>query len=463
MRPRLLVALLAIAAVAVAPLWFGGYGLTLLDYIAIFALATLGLVVMTGAGGITSFGQAAFVGIGAYATAGWTTAMAGSPFTGLAIGLAASGLTAAVLGAATLRLGGHFLPLSTIAWGIAIDYLFGNIEALGSHNGIAAIPAISLGGISLITTKAFYFAVWPLLGLAMLLCANLLDSREGRAIRALRGGNALVESLGIDPFTTRLRAFVLAALLAALSGWLYAHFQRVVSATAFDLEAGIEFLLMALIGGAGHVGGAVAGAAIVSFLKEAMQSFLPLFTANSAQLEAVVLGAVFILILQRARWGLLPLLLRLLPRGVPPAVAAACDRWSLQALRRPDRRERCQPRIAGRRDPRIDRAERRRQEHLVQPGHRPRGAELRTHLVPRSGHGGAFGPKARPARHGEDLPAREAASRHDAPRQCGARRPWAGPRRLPKMRLAARPGRGAWGARRGRPAAGARRPRPQAA
>jgi ABC-type branched-subunit amino acid transport system ATPase component/ABC-type branched-subunit amino acid transport system permease subunit len=323
MTARRLLFLLALAAIASAPLWLGGYPLTLLNYVAIFALVTLGLVVMTGAGGITSFGQAAFVGIGAYATAWWTTVMAGSPFAGLLIGLAASGVTAAVLGAATLRLGGHFLPLSTIAWGIAIDYMFGNVEALGSHNGIAAIPAIAFGDVSLITAKAFYLMVWPLLGLAMLLCANLLDSREGRAIRALRGGNALVESLGIDPFATRLRAFVLAALLASLSGWLYAHFQRVVSPTAFDLEAGIEFLLMALIGGAGHVGGAVVGSAIVTFLKEGLQSFLPLFTANSTQLQAVVLGALFILILQKARWGLLPFVLRALPRREPPPVMDA--------------------------------------------------------------------------------------------------------------------------------------------
>ncbi|SDR60919.1 branched-chain amino acid transport system permease protein [Rhizobiales bacterium GAS113] len=323
MTARRLLFVLALAAIASAPLWLGGYPLTLLNYVAIFALVTLGLVVMTGAGGITSFGQAAFVGIGAYATAWWTTVMAGSPFAGLLIGLAASGVTAAVLGAATLRLGGHFLPLSTIAWGIAIDYMFGNVEALGSHNGIAAIPAIAFGDVSLITAKAFYLMVWPLLGLAMLLCANLLDSREGRAIRALRGGNALVESLGIDPFATRLRAFVLAALLASLSGWLYAHFQRVVSPTAFDLEAGIEFLLMALIGGAGHVGGAVVGSAIVTFLKEGLQSFLPLFTANSTQLQAVVLGALFILILQKARWGLLPFVLRALPRREPPPVMDA--------------------------------------------------------------------------------------------------------------------------------------------
>jgi len=315
--------ILAVVVLGALPLVLGGYALTLLDYIAIYALVTLGLVLMTGAGGVISFGQAAFLGIGAYASAWWTTAMGGSPFVGLAIGLFASGVTAMVLGAVTLRLGGHFLPLSTIAWGIAIDYLFGNVEALGSHNGIAAIPPLSLGPLTLVSARSFYYFVWPLLGLAMLLLSNLLDSREGRAIRALRGGNALVESLGIDAFRARLCAFVLAALLAALAGWLYAHFQRVVSSTAFDLEAGIEFLLMALIGGASHVAGAVVGAGIVTLLKEGMQSFLPLVTLNSSQLEAVVLGALFILILQKARFGLVPLILGAAPAPMPAFKDAA--------------------------------------------------------------------------------------------------------------------------------------------
>jgi branched-chain amino acid transport system permease protein len=303
---------------ACAPLLVGTYGLILLDYVAIYAFAALGLVIMTGAGGITSFGQAAFVGIGAYTSAWWTTAMGGSPLAGLALGLVLTCATATVLGAATLRLGGHFLPLSTIAWGIAIDYVFGNVEALGMHNGIAAIPPIEIGPFAITSSRAFYYLAWPLLCLTMFLCANLLNSRQGRAIRALRGGNALVESLGISPFNIRLCAFVFAAALASFAGWLYAHFQRAVSPAAFDLGAGIEFLLMALLGGAGRVTGAVAGAAIVTFLKEALQSFLPLVTSNGSQIEAVLLGALFIVILQNARGGVMAFIERLLPGASPP-------------------------------------------------------------------------------------------------------------------------------------------------
>jgi ABC-type branched-subunit amino acid transport system ATPase component/ABC-type branched-subunit amino acid transport system permease subunit len=323
-RAARVVAILAIAFVAVAPTIFGTFTITLMNYIGIYAIAALGLVLLTGCGGLTSFGQAAFVGIGAYATAWYTAVHGGSPWIGLILALGLSGLVATGLGAATLRLGGHFLPLSTIAWGIAIFFLFGNMDALGRYSGLSGIPAISLGPLSLADTTANYFLIWVLLGGVMLLCRNLLDSREGRAIRSLRGGIAMVESLGVGSFRTRLTVFVLAGLLAGLSGWLYAHLQRFVNPAPFDIRPGIELLLMALVGGPGRITGAVVGAAIVVLLKNILQDVLPPITRYSAQLEVVFFGVLFVVLLQKARGGVVPMLARLLPRGVAdkPAVGA---------------------------------------------------------------------------------------------------------------------------------------------
>jgi branched-chain amino acid transport system permease protein len=305
---------LAIAFIVAAPAIFGSFTITLMNYIGIYAFAALGLVLLTGVGGLTSFGQAAFVGIGAYATAWYTSVHGGSPWIGLLLALVFTGLVATVLGAATLRLGGHFLPLSTIAWGIAIYFLFGNIDALGRYSGLSGIPAITIGPISLAGNTSMYFFIWGLLGIATLLCRNLLDSRKGRAIRSLRGGIAMVESLAIDFFRMRLAVFVIAGLLAGLSGWLYAHMQRYVSPAPFDLRPGIELLLMALVGGAGHIAGAVVGAAIITLLKNILQDVLPAFTRYSAQLEIVVFGVMFIVLLQWARAGVVPMISRYLPR-----------------------------------------------------------------------------------------------------------------------------------------------------
>jgi branched-chain amino acid transport system permease protein len=307
--------------VLAAPFLFGEFAITLMNYIGIYSLAALGLVLLTGVGGLTSFGQAAFVGLGAYATAWYTTAQHGSPWLGLLLSLALTGAVATILGAATLRLGGHFLPLSTIAWGIAIYFLFGNFDALGRYSGLSDIPPITLGPISLIDTRPMYYFIWAVLGLMMLLCANVLDSREGRAIRSLRGGIEMVESLGIGFFRTRLAVFIIAGLLAGLSGWLYAHMQRFVSPAPFDIKPGIELLLMAIVGGAGQISGAVVGAAFVTLLKNALQDILPAFTRNSGQLEIVVFGALFIAILQTNRAGIVPLVRGWLPRLAKPLPA----------------------------------------------------------------------------------------------------------------------------------------------
>ena len=309
--------ILAVAFIAIAPAILQSFTITLMNYIGIYALAALGLVLLTGCGGLTSFGQAAFVGIGAYATAWYTSVHGGSPWIGLVLALAFTGLIATVLGAATLRLGGHFLPLSTIAWGIAIFFLFGNIDALGRYSGLSGIPPISLGPLSLADTTANYFFIWAVLGAVMLLSRNLLDSRQGRAIRSLRGGTAMVESLAIGSFRMRLAVFVFAGLLAGLSGWLYAHLQRYVSPAPFDIRPGIELLLMALVGGAGQIAGAVVGAAIVVLLKNILQDVLPPITRYSAQLEVVFFGILFVVLLQRARGGVVPMLRRFLPRRVP--------------------------------------------------------------------------------------------------------------------------------------------------
>jgi len=319
-------AIIVIAVVAIllaAPFWAAEFTITLLNYIGIYALVALGVVLLTGVGGLTSFGQAAFVGIGAYATAWLTTATGASPWLGLLFALALTGLVAAALGAITLRLGGHFLPLGTIAWGLSIYFLFGNLEALGRNNGISNVPPISIGPVSLAPNNAIYYLIWAVLGAATILIANLLDSREGRAIRSLRGGVVMVESLGISVFRIRLMIFVIAALLAGLSGWLYAHMSRYVSPAPFDLRMGIQYLFMAILGGSGHILGAVVGAALLTLLQNALQDILPRFAENGQQLEVIVFAIIYVLALQFARGGVMPFVLRYLPRPIRPAPAAA--------------------------------------------------------------------------------------------------------------------------------------------
>jgi branched-chain amino acid transport system permease protein len=314
----------AVVLIALVPQLLAPFTVTLLNYIGIYAFVALGLVLLTGIGGLVSFGQASFMGIAAYATA-WTTTVTGfSPWLGLALALMVTAAVALAVGALTLRLSGHFLSLSTIAWGMALYYTFGNLESLGQYNGITGVPPVSIGPFALTGSTAFYYLVWGLLLLALFAARNLINSRAGRAMQALRGGNILVESLGISAFRVKLVTFIIAAVLAALAGWLYAHMNHFVSPTPFGITASIEFLMMAMVGGGRYLVGAIVGSALITLLKNTIQDVLPLVAPGAGgQLEIVVFSALFIIFLQHARDGIVPFLARWWPEPVrvrpPPA------------------------------------------------------------------------------------------------------------------------------------------------
>ncbi|MCH4272337.1 branched-chain amino acid ABC transporter ATP-binding protein/permease [Kerstersia gyiorum] len=304
--------LLAIFLVLLAALPMLGatpeFWITQLNYIGLASLVVLGLVLLTGVGGLTSFGQAAFVGLGAYTTALLTVTYDWSPWLTLPVGLLLTAAVAWLLGAITLRLSGHFLPLGTIAWGLSLYFLFGNIDALGKHDGIAGIEPISLFGVSLANGRYMYYLIWVVVLLALWATRNLLSSRPGRAIRALKSGAGMAESMGVNTAGYKVVIFVWAALLACISGWLYAHMQRAVSPSPFGLNYGIEYLFMAVIGGAGYVWGAILGAAVILLLRDQLQNWLPRLLDTNVNFEMIVFGVLMILMLQYARDGLWPIL-----------------------------------------------------------------------------------------------------------------------------------------------------------
>ena len=286
------------------PFW-----IVLLNNIGLAALVAMGLVLLTGVGGLTSFGQAAFCGFGAYTTAVLTTAYGVSPWLTLPLSLLVSGGAAVLLGLVTVRLSGHYLPLGTIAWGIGLFYLFSKLEFLGRNDGITGIPPLSIGTLKMLDAGTIYYAIWVAVLICALLSMNLLDSRTGRAIRALRRGHVAAEAFGIQTPRAKLLVFIYAAVLAGLSGWLYAHFQRAANPTPFGAHAGIEYLFIAVVGGAGYVWGAVLGAGIVIILKEILQSYLPLLFRGEGQLETIVFGIMLVLLLQLAPTGVWPWLM----------------------------------------------------------------------------------------------------------------------------------------------------------
>ena len=291
------------------------FWITLMNYIGLASLVVLGLVLLTGVGGLTSFGQAAFVGIGAYMTGYLTTVHHLSPWVGLPAGLVATALIALVIGVVTLRLSGHYLPLGTIAWGISFYFLFGNMEFLGKYDGLNGLPPISIFGWSLEKGRDIYFLIWLFVLASVLAVQALLDSRPGRAIRALRGGAGMAESFGVNTTRVKIVVFVYAALLASISGWLYAHLQRSINPTPFGVNAGIEYLFMAVAGGAAHVWGALLGAGVVTLARDQLQNWLPRLLGTNGNFEIIVFGVLLVFLLQRAPTGLWPILTGLFQRG----------------------------------------------------------------------------------------------------------------------------------------------------
>jgi ABC-type branched-subunit amino acid transport system ATPase component/ABC-type branched-subunit amino acid transport system permease subunit len=297
------------------PVHMPEYWITLLNYIGLYSIVAIGLVLLTGIGGMTSFGQAAFVGIGAYATAYLTTQYGISPWFALIAGVVVTALVALVLGLVTMRLSGHFLPLGTIAWGLALYFLFGNLDALGKYDGINGIPVLNVFGIELESGRHIYYLIWVVVLLSVISVQNLLNSRTGRAIRALRGGGLMAEAMGVNTAWMRVVIFVYAAVLAAVSGFLYAHLQRAVNPTPFGLNHGIEYLFMAVVGGVAHVWGAVLGAAILTVLQDWLQTLLPKLLGENGNFEIIVFGILMVLLLQYARRGVWPFVARFFPRG----------------------------------------------------------------------------------------------------------------------------------------------------
>ena len=303
--------LFALPIIAVAPWLLPPFYVTLANYVALASIVVLGLILLGGAGGLMSFGQAAFVGIGAYATGYLTLNYGASPWLALLVGLAVTAAMALLLGVLTLRLTGHYLPIGTLAWGISFYYVFANLPGFGGHDGLSGIPAISAFGYDLDGKTTFFYLNWVVVVLAMVSISNILDSRIGRAIRSGGRATPMAEAMGVNTTGVGLTIFIFSALLACLSGWLYAHFLHFVNPTAFNLTISIEYFFMAVIGGLSSIWGAIIGAAFYIDSKQWLQTLIPALTGRVGHFDVIIFGFVIMFMLHYARQGLAPSILGL--------------------------------------------------------------------------------------------------------------------------------------------------------
>ncbi len=308
---------LGFVAVLVILPWLvaGRLSLSIFLFIGLASLVAVGVTLLGGAAGQVSLGQAAFYGIGAYVSALTTLRLGLTPWVALPLSAGVAALVAFLVGAPILMLRGHYLALGTLALNIVVDVLMRNVQGLtGGPTGLTGIPPFRIAGAVLTGDRIFYFATWSLVLLALWLGRNLIASRIGRALAAVRSSEVVAGTLGINPSYYKARVFALSAALAGVAGSLYVHYLSFVSPSPFAFEYSIALLVMSVIGGITHLPGAVLGAGIVTLLREALRDIMPRFfrSGASAEYEIVVFGLLLAGVVILAPGGAWPFLVRLL-------------------------------------------------------------------------------------------------------------------------------------------------------
>ena len=258
----------------------------------LYTIAGLGVAFLLGQCGIVNLAQSVFYGIGAYSVA-WFCANKGLPSpVGMLAGIGLSAGIAALVGWPVLRLSGYFLALATLALGIIGQVLFLEWDWItGGTLGIGGIPRIAPFGFEFNTPTRFYFLVWPIVLVLLVLHHNLLHSRTGLAMRAMRDEPEAAAVLGIDIHKLKLQMFVLSAILGSVAGSLFAHYVTFVSVDSFMIDRAISFLLIAVLGGVYTVWGPILGALFITIMPQWLSGLgdIHAFVFAAALIAAVIL------------------------------------------------------------------------------------------------------------------------------------------------------------------------------
>jgi branched-chain amino acid transport system permease protein len=256
----------------------------------IYCLITMGLSILMGYAGQISLGQAAFFGIGAYVSAILTAQYALNPWICMLIGMAVAILMALLVGAPSLKLKGHYLAMATLAFGIIIYIIFNEeTEWTGGPDGMTGIPGLSLFGFELDTIEKYYYLVWGFVLVAFIFTINIIQSRTGRALRAIHASEPASSAMGVDISRFKIMVFIYSAILASLAGSLYAHYLNFVNPSTFDLFFSIKLLIMIALGGMHDIWGAIIGAVLITFLSNEWLHYFEEF-------EIIVYGAILLLV-----------------------------------------------------------------------------------------------------------------------------------------------------------------------
>ncbi len=303
LSPGWKVALFTLGMAALPFLLKNVYYLNVLNFVGLHAIQAVGLSLLMGYTGQVSLGHAAFYGLGAYGSAILTTTYGVPPLVAMLIALLITAAIAYIIGRPTLRLKGHYLALATLGFGVIVHVFFVQTTSFtGGTSGIRDIPYLSLAGFVFDNDFKWYYLIWALISLILLCSLNIVDSRPGRALRAIRDSEVAASAMGVDIARHKLQVFILSAIYSSLAGSLYTHYVTFISPQPFGLNFSIELVTMVVAGGLASLWGALFGAGLVNILGELLRDLesykIPLLhIAIISEDIVVVYGALLITIM----------------------------------------------------------------------------------------------------------------------------------------------------------------------
>lgn len=315
-RHRLNIPLIAfILCVIVFPLIFRGhYYLNLMTLIAIYSLLTIGLSLVAGYAGLLTLAHPCWFGIGAYVSAILTFKCSVPPWAALICSVVFIALIAYFIGMLVLRLRGYYFAVATYALLITTENIAGELSTLtGGQSGFMNITFFSIGNLVLDRAIHYYYLAWTFAIIFLVFSLNIVSSRFGRAMGAIKTSELRAESLGIDVANCKLRIFILSSVFAGISGSIYAHYMRYIEPSCFGFSLLIKLLVMCIIGGLSSVWGALLGTILVVGLDEFLGTVgAKVLPTARGEMEVTIYGLIIILLLILMPAGLINSLTQLL-------------------------------------------------------------------------------------------------------------------------------------------------------
>ncbi|RNC68766.1 MAG: branched-chain amino acid ABC transporter permease [Desulfuromonadales bacterium] len=267
-------ALFSLLIMILPVLFEGGYLLNVFIFVGIHTLLAVALNLLLGYAGQISLGQAAFFGLGAFASGILTATYGQNPWLMMVVVAAAVGLLAFAIGFPILKLKGHYLAMATLGFGIIVYIIFNEaVELTGGPSGFSGIPNLTVGGITFDSDFKNYYLIWGVTLVTILLSLNLVNSRIGRGLRAIHDSEVAARVMGVNVRLMKVQIFALSAVISSVAGSLYAHTMTFVSPTSFGFNFSVELVTMVIIGGLGSIYGSFLGAALLTLLPEFLRAF----------------------------------------------------------------------------------------------------------------------------------------------------------------------------------------------